>query len=64
MKRFVCLLLSLVLLLSAVSVASAAGKKNSDDDTAKGIARQLDIMFAEIQEFEKEVLIRWDKHAE
>ena len=38
--------------------------QNTDDDTAEGIARQLDIMFAEIQEFEKEVLNRWDKHAE
>ena len=42
MKRFVCLLLSLVLLLSAVSVASAAGKKNSDDDTEKLTKEQED----------------------
>jgi len=38
--------------------------QNSDNDTADGIARQLDIMFAEIQEFEKKVLNKWDKHAE
>ena len=34
--------------------------KNTDDDTADGIARQLDIMFAEIQEFEENVASKWD----
>ena len=34
--------------------------QNTDDDTAEGIARQLDIMFAEIQEFEKNVASKWN----
>lgn len=34
--------------------------QNTDDDTADGIARQLDIMFAEIQEFEENVASKWD----
>lgn len=34
--------------------------QNTDDDTAEGIARQLDIMFTEIQEFEKEVSDKWN----
>ena len=34
--------------------------QNTDDDTAEGIARQLDIMFAEIQEFEKDVSDKWN----
>ena len=34
--------------------------KNTDDDTADGITRQLDIMFAEIQEFEENVASKWD----
>ena len=34
--------------------------KNTDDDTTDGIARQLDIMFAEIQEFEENVASKWD----
>ena len=42
MKRFVCLLLSLVLLISAASVASAAGKKNSGDDAEKLTKEQED----------------------
>lgn len=34
--------------------------QNTDDDTAEGIAGQLDIMFAEIQEFEKNVAGKWN----
>ena len=34
--------------------------QNTDDDTAEGIAKQLDIMFAEIQEFEKGVFDKWN----
>ena len=34
--------------------------QNTDDDTAEGIARQLDIMFSEIQEFEKGVSDKWN----
>ena len=34
--------------------------KNTDDDKTDGIARQLDIMFAEIQEFEENVASKWD----
>lgn len=34
--------------------------QNTDDDTADGIARQLDIMFAEVQEFEKAVADKWN----
>ena len=33
--------------------------QNTDDDTAEGIARQLDIMFTEIQDFEKNVADKW-----
>ena len=33
--------------------------QNTDDDTADGIARQLDIMFTEIQDFEKSVADKW-----
>lgn len=33
--------------------------QNTDDDTAEGIARQLDIMFTEIQDFEKSVADKW-----
>ena len=29
--------------------------QNTDDDTAEGISRQLDIMFAEVEAFEEEV---------
>lgn len=34
---------------------------NTDDDTAEGISRQLDIMFAEVQKFEKDVEDRWNR---
>ena len=34
--------------------------KNTDDDTAEGISRQLDIMFAEIEDFEKSVSEKWN----
>ena len=33
---------------------------NSDDDTAEGISRQLDIMFAEVEEFEKSIAEKWN----
>ena len=33
--------------------------QNTDDDTAEGISRQLDIMFTEIQDFEKNVADKW-----
>ena len=34
--------------------------QNTDDDTAEGISRQLDIMFAEIEDFEKSVSEKWN----
>ena len=34
--------------------------QNTDDDTSESIAKQLDIMFAEVQEFEKDVAQKWD----
>ena len=34
--------------------------QNADDDTSESIAKQLDIMFAEVQEFEKDVAQKWD----
>ena len=35
--------------------------QTTDDDTAEGISRQLDIMFAEIQEYEKGIAEKWDR---
>jgi len=40
MKRFVCLLLSLVLLCSAVSFASAAGKKQAAEDEVEELTQE------------------------
>ena len=34
--------------------------QNTDDDTSEGIERQLDIMFAEVQDFEKSVADKWN----
>lgn len=34
--------------------------QNADEDTPEGISRQLDIMFAELQEFEKGVSQKWN----
>ena len=34
--------------------------QNTDDDTTDGIARQLDIMLAEVQEFEKKIADKWE----
>lgn len=34
--------------------------QNADDDNSESIAKQLDIMFAEVQEFEKDVAQKWD----